>query len=58
MHYYHIYLYKSFLVTTGGVYDRLNKDYYPNKEDFFDINLSFAAKVLPIRNTLLKLYVF
>ena len=28
----------SFLVTHNGVYNRINAEYAPNKEDFFDIN--------------------
>lgn len=28
----------SFLVTTSGVYNAINSEYIPNKEDFFDIN--------------------
>lgn len=28
----------SFLVTTTGVYNKVNAEYLPNKEDFFDIN--------------------
>lgn len=28
----------SFLVTTTGVYDKINAEYHPNKEVFFDIN--------------------
>ena len=28
----------SFLVTTSGVYNRVNAEYLPNKEDFYDIN--------------------
>ena len=28
----------TFLVTTEGVYHKINTDYFPDKEDFFDIN--------------------